>query len=76
MGTLREDLCTLIALSCRILHEMRNVSDKIIEKIRTYFVFSNFSYKCAITDIMLKNVVDLARPHMTTQHGACTFNAG
>jgi hypothetical protein len=47
---------------------MRNVSDRIVEKINTRFVFSNFFFfeNRAVYEILCKNIVDRGRPRMTT----------
>jgi hypothetical protein len=36
MGTLLEDTFTFITISCSIIFRMKNVSDKVVEKIRTH----------------------------------------
>ena len=41
-GTLNKDQCLFIIMSLSAVPRMRNVSDKIIEKIKTHFMFSNF----------------------------------
>ena len=38
---------------------------KVVEKIKTPFVFSNFVRNCAIYEIMSKNMVEPYRPQMT-----------
>jgi hypothetical protein len=39
---------------------------KVIEKIKTYFMFNNFfSDNHAVYEIMWKNIVDADRPQMT-----------
>jgi hypothetical protein len=44
---------------------MRNVSEKLVVRIKTHFVFSKFSSdNRAIFEIMQKNVVELDRPQM------------
>ena len=40
-GTLHEDLCTIMIISRSVLI-MRNGADKIVEKIRTHFMFNDF----------------------------------
>jgi hypothetical protein len=45
---------------------MRNVSDKIVEKIKTHFVFNNFFFEnVAIYEVMWTNFVERGRPQMT-----------
>ena len=58
-----------------IYFRMRNVSDKIVEKIKTHFMFSNiFSYEnCAIHKIKWKNIVKPERPLMTVWHMCIAF---
>ena len=41
MGTLQEDQFTFLFISCWILAEIRNVSDKILEKIKTNILCLN-----------------------------------
>jgi len=44
---------------------MRNVSDKsCIGNQNTYFIFNNLKKKCAIYEIMQKNIVESGRPQM------------
>jgi hypothetical protein len=46
VGTLYEDLCTLMILSCSVLIRMRNISDKsCTENQNTHFVFNTFSFR-------------------------------
>jgi hypothetical protein len=51
-GTLHEDLCTFMIISCWILLRMRNVSDKSYrENQNTHFMFNKFSRKsCRLWD--------------------------
>ena len=45
---------------------MTNISNKIVDKIKTYFVFSNsFSENLAVYEIMCKNIVQPDRSQMT-----------
>ena len=41
MATLQEDIFTFMAKSRSVLLRMRNVSDKVMEKIKTHFMFNN-----------------------------------
>jgi hypothetical protein len=56
---------------------MRNVLDKSCrENQNTYFIFNNFfSENGAIYEIMLKNLVKLVMPQMTTKYGAYMLHA-
>jgi len=66
MGTVPEDLCTFIIVSCRILLRMRIVADKSSDKIKTHVLRSvTFSENCAVYEIMCKNIVEPDRPQMT-----------
>jgi hypothetical protein len=38
---------------------------KIIDKIKTHFIFNNFSENHAVYEIMWENFVELDRPQMT-----------
>jgi len=45
---------------------MRNFSNKIVQKIKTHFVFNDFfSENHAVYEIMWKNIVERDRPQMT-----------
>jgi len=44
MGTLREDLCTFMIMSCSILHAMSSVSDRNCRENRNTFLFNNGSF--------------------------------
>jgi hypothetical protein len=59
MGTLHEDACTFMEISCLILLRMRNVSDKTCREIQnTPFMFNNLF-------LNVKNMEELERPQMT-----------
>jgi hypothetical protein len=63
-GTLHEDLCTFTIISRRILLRMRNISENIVEEIKTHILFSiTFFEKRAVYDIMWNNMVQPDRPH-------------
>jgi len=55
---------------------------KVVEKIKTHFVFSNPSplpqhkKNLDVYEIMWKNIVEQGRPQMTIQYGACAVHAG
>jgi hypothetical protein len=58
MGTVHEDLCKFLIISCSILLRMRNVSDKICTKNQDTFLFNNFfSGNHAFYEIMCKKNV-------------------
>jgi len=40
MGTLHEDLRICVTVCCCILVKMRNVSGKVLEKIKTHILYS------------------------------------
>jgi len=40
MGTLYEDQCTFLIISCLLVLRIRNISDKIVEKIKTHILCS------------------------------------
>jgi uncharacterized protein with von Willebrand factor type A (vWA) domain len=45
---------------------MRNVSEKVVEKIKTHFVFSNyFLENRTLYEIRWKNTLERGRPHIT-----------
>jgi len=45
---------------------MRNISHKIVEKIKTHILYSVtfFIYNCVVYEIMCKNILEQARPWM------------
>jgi hypothetical protein len=54
-----------MTISRSIVVRMRNVSDKVVEKIKTQFVFHKFfSETRAVYEIMWKNILP-DRPQMT-----------
>jgi hypothetical protein len=56
---------------------MRNVSDEVVEKIKTYFMFNNsFPENRSVYEVMWKHMVEPKRPQMTIKYGACALNAG
>jgi len=67
VGRLLEDVCTFKRVPRSFLLRMRNVSDKILEKIRTHiscsviFGFENREFY----EIMLKKSVEQGRPQIT-----------
>jgi len=75
-GTLDEDQCTFMIISCRILLEMRNVSGQNCrENQNTRFVFNNILFQNrAVYEIMWKNIVQPNRSQ--TIIGTCALHAG
>jgi hypothetical protein len=63
-STLRENVFTRTTIYPGILFGMKNVSGKILEKIKTYFMFNNFFSKIVPFLRLLKNMVDPDRPQM------------
>jgi len=56
-GTLHKELCKFMTTFPWILLKMRNVSDKIVQKIRTHILCSIFSRKsCHLWDNVKKNI--------------------
>ena len=55
---------------------MRNVSDKILEEMKTYIRCSVIFGNRAVYEITWKNIVDRGWTRMTIQHGACALHAG
>jgi len=43
-GTLNADQCAFVTVSCSVLLRMRNISGKIVEKIKTHFMFNCFFF--------------------------------
>ena len=58
-----------------ILVRVRNISDKVVEKIKTHILCSRFFLSRAVYGIMWK---DGAQPDSSqmTKYGACTLHAG
>jgi len=52
---------------------MRNVSDKIYEKIKTHFIFNNVFFNHTVYETMWKNIIESGRPQVTIwrMHIAC-----
>jgi len=75
-GTLREDLHVFTIISRLILLRMRNVSDKVVENLKTHVLCSvTFSLEYgAIYDRVWKNIVDPDSHRW--QYGACDLHAG
>jgi len=45
---------------------MRNVSDKIVNKIKTHVLkFNNFFFNLAVYEIMWEKILESGRPRMT-----------
>ena len=64
-ATLHEDLRTFMIIS-RSIFLKREFSDKILEEIKTHFLFNNFfSENRAVNETMRKNIVEPDRPQMT-----------
>jgi hypothetical protein len=63
-GNLREELCTFMIISCRILLWVRYVSGKVVEKIKTHILDSImfFFQNRAVYEIMWKNVIEPDKP--------------
>jgi hypothetical protein len=65
MGTLHEDVGTLLSISRWILLRMRNVSDSIVDKVKTRLLYSvDLSGNRAVCEIMWKNIVEPDRPQI------------
>ena len=65
-GTLPEAQYTFLIISSAVLLKMRNVSDKICEKMKTRILFSIiFFLNRAPYEIMWQNIVERGRPQMT-----------
>jgi len=76
-GSLPEVLCTSMKISGLILLTMRNVSDRIVGKIKTHILCSVdfFSENLAVCQLMWKNTVGSDRPQMTVWYDACAWRA-
>ena len=80
MDTLYEDTYTFVVVSHRILIRMRNVSEKLVEKMKKkthFFMFNNFfSENRAVFEIVWKNMIQPDRPQMTVSYSACALHVG
>jgi len=66
MGTLHEDLCTFMIISCWIILRIRNVSDKSFRQNQnTRFMFNNFFRKSSYLWDNVENIVELEKPQIT-----------
>ena len=74
------DQYTLLIISRLVLHTIRSVSNKTVEKIKTHVLCSvNFSENCVVYEIIWKNRVDADRPHVSDNimlHRKCPLHAG
>jgi hypothetical protein len=76
-AALHEDQRTFMSTSRSVLLKMRNVSDKVVEKIKTHSLCSiTFFANRAVYEIMWKNMVEPDRPQITIWYGACALHAG
>jgi len=70
MSTLHEDQCIFLIISCLLLLRVRNLSDKVVEKIKTHILcsmsFFFFLKNHAVYVITWKNIVETGRQQMTT----------
>jgi len=63
MGTVHEDICTVMIISHQNLLQMRDVS-KVVEKVKTHILCSVTFFRKLCYEIMWKNVVEPERPQM------------
>jgi len=61
-----------------IIPRMKSFSGKVVEKIKTYILFSItfFPESRAVCEIMWKAMVQPHRPQMTKLYGTCASRAG
>jgi hypothetical protein len=64
-GTLRDDRYTFLIMPCLTILRLRNFLDKVVNKIKTRFLFSITFFNRALLEIMWRNIVDPSRPQMT-----------
>ena len=71
-GTLHEGQCTFLITSRSVPFRMRNVSEKIVEKIKTHiFCSMTFLKYRAVYEVMWKDIVQPGRPKMKIWRIAC-----
>jgi len=76
MGTLHENKYTFSIISRSLLLRMKNISDKVVEKLETHISFSvNYFFfeNRSVFEIMWKNIVERGRSKMAIwrMHIAC-----
>jgi hypothetical protein len=64
VGTLHENHCTIFIISLSVLLKMRNISEKIVEKVAKHFMLNNVFENRDVREIMWKNMVKPNRPQM------------
>jgi len=66
-GTMHKYLSTFIIIPRSVLLRIRNVAHNVVEDLKTYFCQRTFflSENRAFYELILRNVVVLARTHMT-----------
>jgi len=69
VGTLHEDQYALLIIYRSVIPRMRMFQIKLVEKIKTHFVFSKFFFfeNRAVYEIIWQNIVQPDRPQMTIQ---------
>ena len=77
MGTLHQVVYTFVIISCWIRFNMRNVHEKVVEKITAHILCSvTFFWKsCQLWD-NVENMVDPDGPQMTIWYSACALRCG
>jgi len=55
---------------------MRNVSDKLVEEIKTYFIFNNVCLNSCCSWDNVENIAEPDRPQITIKYGTCAMHAG
>ena len=65
-------LFTLVTVSVWILHRMRNLTDRIVEKNTFCVQWIFFPENCAVCEIMWKSMLERGRPQRATKCGAGT----
>jgi hypothetical protein len=66
-GTVHEDHWTCLFISRSVRLRIKNISDRIVEKIKTHFLSSvTFFRKFVFYEIMCKNIVKADWPDTTT----------
>jgi len=63
-GTLHEDLRTFLIISRSVLPRMRNAADRIVQKIKTHFMFNIFFFENSA--FFLSNVIKCGRAREAT----------
>jgi hypothetical protein len=75
-GTVHEDLYTFLIISRSVILRIRNISEKNVKKIQTFFVLDNFFFEYrSVYEIMCENIVEPGRSQIILRiHSHCVLD--